>query len=45
MKINFRLDKKESSAKNRNAGGVHIKLKAAFAIVTKTAYDHGDGSD
>ena len=25
--------------------GVQIKLDAAFAKVTTTAYDHGDGSD
>ena len=42
MKIEFRLDKRESSAKKRNAGGVNIKLESAFSKVKNTVYGHGD---
>jgi len=45
MKMKTRLDKRENTAKKRNIEGFHIKLEAAFAKVTKIAYDHGDGSD
>ena len=44
MKIEFQLGKRESSAKKTEAR-VQIKLEANFAKATKTAYDHGNGSD
>ena len=45
MKVKFRLNKRESSAKKMNSGAAQIKLEVAFAKATKTAYEHGDGSD
>ena len=44
-KIEFRLDKRQNSAEERNAGGVNIKLEAAFAKVKNTVNGHGDTSD